>query len=73
MRWSAERTQEATVARGTFDIDARAPYRPESISGFSILEAASGEAVTRLLDGHPHLEMPGASIAVLEFLPTPGA
>lgn len=42
------------------------------ITGFSILQAESADAVTSLLDGHPHLHMPGASIDVLEFMSIPG-
>jgi hypothetical protein len=43
------------------------------ITGFSILEADSGDAVTQLLAGHPHLQMPGgSSIEFFEFLPIPG-
>ena len=44
---------------------------PEYISGFSILQAESADAVTALLDGHPHLQT-GGSIDVLEFLSMPG-
>ena len=45
----------------------------EFIGGFSVLEADSTAAVEKLLDGHPHLSMPGSpSIQVLEFLPFPG-
>jgi hypothetical protein len=42
------------------------------IGGFSILQAESIDAAQKVLDGHPHLHMPGASIEVLEFLPIPG-
>lgn len=42
------------------------------VGGFSILQAESTDAVRAVLDGHPHLEMPGASIEILEFLPIPG-
>jgi hypothetical protein len=42
------------------------------IGGFSILRAESLDGAKKLLDGHPHLGMPGASIEVLEFLPIPG-
>ena len=44
----------------------------DPIGGYSILQADSLEAVRKVLDGHPHLSMPGASIEVLEFLPMPG-
>jgi hypothetical protein len=43
------------------------------IGGFSILDADSAEAVTALLNDHPHLHAPGAAVEVLEYLPMPGA
>lgn len=42
------------------------------IGGYSILQAESVDAVNTLLEGHPHLMAPGASIEVLEFLQIPG-
>ncbi len=42
------------------------------IVGYSILQGESMAAVTQLLEGHPHLQMPGFSIEVLEGLPMPG-
>jgi hypothetical protein len=45
----------------------------QAIAGFSILEAESGDAVTKLLEEHPHFHTPGpTSIQVLELLPIPG-
>jgi len=41
----------------------------DGVSGYSILEAGSAEEVETILDGHPHLGMPGASIEVLELIP----
>ena len=41
----------------------------DGVSGYSILEAGSAEEVETLLDGHPHLAMPGSSIEVLEVIP----
>src|SRR4051812_12943265 len=41
-------------------------------NGYSVLEADSEQAARALLDGHPHLQMPGASIDVFEILPVPG-
>jgi len=41
------------------------------ITGFSILEAESADALTALLDGHPHLGF-GGSVEALEFLAMPG-
>jgi hypothetical protein len=43
------------------------------IVGYSVLEAASGDAAREVVDGHPHFHAPGASIELLELLPTPGA
>jgi hypothetical protein len=43
-----------------------------AIGGYSILEADSADAATKLLDGHPHLHAPGAAIELLEYLPMPG-
>ena len=43
------------------------------VSGFSIIEADSGDAAVALLNDHPHLHTPGGnSIEVLEFLQLPG-
>ena len=42
------------------------------IGGYSIMQAESVGAVNTLLEGHPHLMSPGASIEVLEFLQIPG-
>jgi hypothetical protein len=43
------------------------------VSGFSVLQADSRDAVFELLRGHPHLQMPGgSSIEVHEYLPLPG-
>ena len=44
----------------------------EEITGYSILQAGSAEEVAAVLDGHPHLDMPGNHIEVLEMLPMPG-
>jgi hypothetical protein len=41
----------------------------DGVSGYSILEAGSADEVETLLDGHPHLAMPGSSIEVLEVIP----
>jgi hypothetical protein len=44
------------------------------IGGFSILEADSKDAVTKLLEDHPHFQTPGdTAIDVLEFQPIPGS
>jgi hypothetical protein len=43
------------------------------VCGYSILQAASAQDISNLLDGHPHLEMPGSSIDVVEMLSMPGS
>jgi hypothetical protein len=44
------------------------------IGGFSVMEADSKEAVTKLLDDHPHFHTPGpTAIEVLEYQPIPGS
>jgi hypothetical protein len=42
------------------------------IAGYSILQASDINSAVALLDGHPHLQMPGASIDVHETLEIPG-
>jgi hypothetical protein len=42
------------------------------ISGYSIMQADSAEALGGVLDGHPHLSMTGNSIEVLEMLSMSG-
>jgi hypothetical protein len=45
----------------------------QPVGGFSVLQADSADAVTKLLDDHPHFHSPGdPTIEVLEFLPIPG-
>lgn len=39
----------------------------------SVLEAASHEAATRIHENHPHLQIPTASIEIMEIRPMPGA
>jgi hypothetical protein len=39
------------------------------VCGYTLLEAGSADEVATLLDGHPHLAMPGGSIEVLEVIP----
>lgn len=42
------------------------------VGGYSILEGDDAQAITTLLAKHPHLQMPGNSIDILEVLPMPG-
>jgi hypothetical protein len=76
MAW-AGKAGDAVVDLGTPTAHAThagpgSPSGAAEISGFSILQADSAEAVAAVLDGHPHLDMPGNSIEVLEMLPMPG-
>jgi hypothetical protein len=41
----------------------------DGVAGYSILQAGSADEIDTLLEGHPHLAMPGASIEVLEIIP----
>jgi hypothetical protein len=41
----------------------------DGVSGYSIIEAGSADEVETVLDGHPHLAMPGSSIEILEIIP----
>lgn len=42
------------------------------VAGYAILQAEDLAGAQALLDGHPHLMMPGASIQVYESLDLPG-
>jgi hypothetical protein len=42
------------------------------IGGYGIIQAEDMEGAQALLDGHPHLMMPGGSIRVYESLDLPG-
>jgi hypothetical protein len=42
------------------------------VTGFSILQAESAEALQSLMKEHPHRHAPGASIEIHEFLQMPG-
>ena len=47
------------------------PAQSGFVGGYSLMEADSTDALQALLDGHPHLMMPGNSIEVCELLPMP--
>jgi Ni/Co efflux regulator RcnB len=53
------------TATGTSDIST-------GVAGYGILQAEDLAGAQALLDGHPHLMMPGASIQVYESLDLPG-
>ena len=41
----------------------------DGVAGYSILQAGSADEVESILEGHPHLTMPGTSIEVMEIIP----
>ena len=44
------------------------------IGGYSVIQADSAAAATKIFGkDHPHLQMPGAWIEVVELMPMPGA
>jgi hypothetical protein len=47
------------------------PAEGQMISGYSILQADSEAAVTKIIESHPHIAQ-GGTIEVLEMLPPPG-
>jgi hypothetical protein len=55
------------VVRGTISNSS------STVSGFSILQAESIEAATKMVSDHPHFHTPGeAAVDVFEVMPIPG-
>ncbi len=52
--------------------DGASPPASNDLGGFSILQAESNEALTGMLEGHPHFMMPDSTIEVVELMPMPG-
>jgi YCII-related domain len=77
MAW-AERAGEGIVDLGTplgtgKDVNATGSSEAKTgLGGYTILQAEDLAGAEALLDGHPHLMMPGASIQVYESLDIPG-
>ena len=77
MAW-AERAGEGIVDLGTplgegKEITATGSSETNTgMGGYTILQAEDLTGAQTLLDGHPHLMMPGASIQVYETLDLPG-
>jgi len=43
------------------------------IGGYSVVQAESHDAATKIFDkDHPHLQMPGAWLEIIEIMPLPG-
>ena len=77
MGW-AERAGDGIVDLGTplgtgKEINATGSSETNTgVGGYTILQAEDLAGAEALLDGHPHLMMPGASIQVYETLDLPG-
>lgn len=78
IQWRDEANKTAQVEFGlplqaVNRVTAEAVVNSDSqVSGYSIVEGGSKDAIIELLQSHPHLKRPGASIDVLEMLPLPG-
>ena len=71
MAW-AEQAGDAAVDLGTpLAVGEAGGDSGDPISGYSIFQAESHEALAKVLEGHPHLAM-GGSVETLEFLSMPG-
>lgn len=51
--------------------DSSAPVKT-SITGYTLLQAASMEEAVSLIKRHPHFYAPGATVQILECIPMPG-
>jgi hypothetical protein len=78
MKWMGEH-QASLVDRGapvgkTKRVDAKgASETKNSVCGYSIVQADSADAAARLFNkDHPHLQMPGAWLEVVEIMQVPG-
>lgn len=77
MQW-ADNTGDGLVDLGT-PLDAGKEVTSTGVSdaennvgGYSVLQAEDMDGALALLEGHPHLMLPGASIRVFEALDIPG-
>lgn len=66
----ASRAGDAVLDLGNPTV-AASPNADASVGGYSLVRADSYDAVTALLDGHPHAAM-GGTIDVYEVQPIPG-
>ena len=78
MKWMGD--HQASMVDGgaplgkTKRVDSRgASDTRNDVGGYSIVQADSAEAATKIFDkDHPHLQMPGAWIEVIEVMQIPG-
>jgi hypothetical protein len=74
----ASKAGDAVIDLGT-PLDSGTHLEPDSsgpgssqATGYSIIQADSLDAATKLLEDHPHFQTPGGSIDVLECMSVPG-
>jgi hypothetical protein len=78
VKWREEASQMAKVDFG-LPLEAVSKITLDAIvasttkvTGYSIVEGESKDGILALLQTHPHLKRPGASLDVLAMLPMPG-
>ena len=78
MKWMGD-NQASLVDGGaplgkTKRVDAKgASDAKNDIGGYSVVQADSADAATKIIGkDHPHLQMPGAWVEVIEIMPMPG-
>jgi hypothetical protein len=62
----------APLDKSTTVTKASSAPRKTTITGYSILQAASMEEAVNLMKDHPHFHMPGSSAQILECVNMPG-
>jgi len=77
MKWAGEAGSALTDLGAPVDIVGHLERGDTSkgtsdVSGYSLVDVDSPDAVLELLREHPHLYVPGNSIDVLEVIPMPG-
>jgi YCII-related domain-containing protein len=78
MKWM--NANEASIVEGgaplgkTKRVDSKgASNTKNEIGGYSVVQAESHDAATKIFGkDHPHLQMPGAWIEIMEIMPLPG-
>jgi YCII-related domain len=78
MKWMGD--HKASIVDGgaplgkTKRVDAKgASDTKNGIGGYSVVQADSADAAAKMFDhSHPHLQMPGAWVEVVEIMPVPG-
>ena len=78
MTWS-QKAQSAIVDMGAplgpsvrVDKSGKADPTKNDLGGYSLLQSESKESLAKMLEGHPHFNMPGGWIEIVEIMPIPG-